>query len=87
MIHADAREFPIPEDSSVMFFYNPFRGELLTDVVRNIRNSWVQRPRRITFLVSNHSGFIGDTGAEDWLEHVRTWPAYPHLSCTVIRSR
>jgi len=86
VINADARDFPIPEDSSVMFFYNPFRGEVLQNVVRRIRASWETHRRPITFLVSNHAEFIADTGSEDWLKSVSKWTAYPSISCCVIRS-
>jgi len=86
LANTDAREFPIPEDASVMFFYNPFRGALLTEVVGHIRDSWMRNLRPITFLVANHADFIGDTGSEDWLNRVSSWSAYPHISCAVFRS-
>ena len=75
IINVDAREFLIPEDSSVMFFFNPFRGDLLTEVVRHIRDSWITHRRPITFLVSNHASFISSTGSEDWLKPLTTWQA------------
>ncbi len=87
IVNTDAREFAIPEDATVMFFFNPFRGELLTEVVRHIRDSWLAHPRPITFLVSNHASFIADTGSADWLVAASFWPAYPHISCGVIRTR
>jgi hypothetical protein len=86
VVHADAREFPIPEDSSVMFLYNPFRGALLTEVVGHMRDSWERNRRPMTFLVSNHTGFIEDTGSGDWLKPMASWSAYPHLSCAIFRS-
>lgn len=86
VVNADAREFPIPEDSSVMFLYNPFRGALLTEVVGHIRDSWMRNRRPITFLVSNHVDFIEDTGSADWLKPLSSWPAYPQISCAVFRS-
>jgi hypothetical protein len=86
VVNADARIFEIPDDSTVMFFYNPFRGELLTEVVRRIHDSWIKHPRAITFLVSNHANFIDDTGSSHWLREVAAWPAWPHLGCSVIRS-
>jgi len=87
IVNADAREFSIPKDATVMFFFNPFRGELLTEVVRHIHDSWLAHPRSITFLVSNHASFIADTGSQDWLVAGPFWPAYPHISCGVIRTR
>ena len=86
VINVDARIFEIPDDSTVMFFYNPFRGELLTEVVHRIYDSWTKHPRTITFLVSNHAKFIDDTGSSHWLREVETWQAYPNLGCRVIRS-
>jgi tRNA/tmRNA/rRNA uracil-C5-methylase (TrmA/RlmC/RlmD family) len=87
IVNMDAREFPVPADSTVMFFFNPFRGQLLTQVVKQIRDSWIDHPRSITFLVSNHADFIADTGSTDWLSPVSVWSTYPHISCSVIRTR
>lgn len=87
IVNVDAREFPVPRDSTVMFFYNPFRGGLLTDVVRNIRNSWAANPRRMIFLVANHADFIEDTDSGDWLRKTAAWSAHPDIGCTVFESR
>jgi hypothetical protein len=86
VLNVDAREFPIPDDASVMFFYNPFRGELLSEVVQRIHSSWLAHRRPLTFLVSNHAGFIEDTGSAGWLNSLSSWDAYPNTGCTVIRS-
>ncbi len=86
IVNADARAFSIPKDATVMFFFNPFRGELLTEVVRHIHDSWRAHRRPITFLVSNHASFIADTGSEGWLVASSFWPAYPHISCGVIHT-
>lgn len=87
IVNSDAREFPIPADSTVMFFFNPFRGAVLNEVVRHIRDSWLAHPRPITFLVSNHGDFIADTGSADWLVRESFWTcSYPPISCAVIRT-
>jgi hypothetical protein len=45
LIHSDAAEFRIPEDASVFFLFNPFKGALLENVVQNIRSSLLAAPR------------------------------------------
>jgi len=87
IVNGDARDFPVPYDASVMFFFNPFRGDLLTEVIEHIYDSWKKHPREITFLVSNHTDFIKDTGSSSWLEHIDGWTDYPHIGCSVIRTR
>ena len=85
-INVDARIFEIPDDSTVMFFYNPFRGELRPRWCIAYTIPRTKHPVTITFLVSNHAKFIDDTGSSHWLREVETWQAYPNLGCRVIRS-
>lgn len=46
MITDDARTYEIPNDVAVAFFFNPFRGQVLSDVLDRIRESVEKSPRR-----------------------------------------
>jgi SAM-dependent methyltransferase len=41
----DAREFAIPAEPAVFYFFNPFTEEVMSGVLENIRRSFVECPR------------------------------------------
>src|SRR4051794_31806317 len=53
VIVCDAARFAIPDDLSVTFFHDPFHGETLDIVLRNIIESLDRSPRRL-WLIYNH---------------------------------
>jgi SAM-dependent methyltransferase len=46
----DAVLFPIPDAPCVFYFYYPFRKEVMSKVLNNIRSSYLARPRRMFFI-------------------------------------
>jgi precorrin-6B methylase 2 len=48
LVCADARDFEVPDDITVVFFYNPFVGQTFRTVLDNIAASLLRRPRRLT---------------------------------------
>ena len=50
IVVCDAAGFPIPDDLSIAYFYDPFRGEILDAVLRNIIESIDRRPRRVRLI-------------------------------------
>jgi SAM-dependent methyltransferase len=44
---ADALQWPIPDDVSVVFLYSPFIGELFHDVMQRVFDSYDRAPRRL----------------------------------------
>jgi len=48
--NADARRFHIPAEVTVIYMWNPFSGEVLRQVLANIRQSMLEAPRIITIL-------------------------------------
>jgi len=49
---ADATEFALPAIPLVLFFFNPFRGPVLSAVVSNIRESAAVHPRDIVIIAA-----------------------------------
>ena len=43
----DAIDFSVPNDPLVIFFYSPFKGKVLEQVLSNISKSFVSNPRKI----------------------------------------
>lgn len=50
IVAADAREFELPGDVSVIFMFNPFTGQILEDVQEKIRQSLARAPRKTTII-------------------------------------
>lgn len=46
----DAVKFPLPEEDSVLYFFHPFREEVMSSVVDNIRQAYHRKPRRLVIL-------------------------------------
>jgi len=70
-VHCDALEFAIPDDVSVVFLNNPFRGETFAAVTRRLIASADRRPRAITLVYFNpvEESFLLSTGR---FRHLRT---------------
>ena len=52
-VGADASTMPIPDDVTVVFFYNAFRGELFDRMLANIGHSLNRAPRRLRLVYGN----------------------------------
>lgn len=48
IVNADAREYEVPSDVTVIFLFNPFAGEVLDKVAHNIEVSAQKAARRLT---------------------------------------
>ena len=50
IVTMDATEYRLPDDVSVVYLYNPFRGEVFADVVANVVASLDRRPRQMRVI-------------------------------------
>lgn len=50
IIQADATEYDVPDDVTIVFFANPFLGTVFEKVVGKIRESLARNPRELTVL-------------------------------------
>jgi hypothetical protein len=64
LVRSDALDFAIPDDVSVVFFNNPFRGPVFATVIRNLIASVDRNPRRVRVVYFNpvESDFLLGTG-------------------------
>ena len=58
IVHADAVDYPIPNDANVLFFFNPFSEEIMESVLNNIDESKAKTPREM-YLVYTSPTFEG----------------------------
>lgn len=70
IVCTDARHYEIPDDVTVVYFYNPFLGDVFAAVVRNLLASVDRRPRpvRIVYLNPEEHEALAATGR---IRHVR----------------
>ncbi len=82
LVTADAAAYPIPPDVTVVYFFNPFSGEILSQVCRNIRALLLAAPRRLTVVFAEPGHFEGVVAQCDWLVkrceflHHHRWVVY-----------
>jgi Methyltransferase domain len=50
VVTADAASYPIPDEMTVAYFFNPFRGDTFRRTIDHIVESIDRRPRRVTLL-------------------------------------
>lgn len=53
LVNADAESYNIPDDVTVVFMYNPFRGAIFAAVVENLLASYDRRPRPLRIVYAN----------------------------------
>ena len=71
-LHCDASEFELPGDDLVLYFFNPFKAEVLGKVVANIVASLEARPRNVIIIYL----FLEDPHALDSLHGFRLREAW-----------
>jgi SAM-dependent methyltransferase len=53
LICADVLDFDFPDDATVVFLYNPFRGEVFDEAIAAVLRSVARNPRRVRILYRN----------------------------------
>ena len=69
LITANAKEFVIPDEVTVIYFANPFCGEVLSDALNNIRASLRRQPRTLRLIckIPARSAFEEEITKHTWL--------------------
>jgi hypothetical protein len=87
VVHGDALDFEVPDDVTVVFFFNPFEGEPFDQLVATLAASVDRTPRRLRFVYANprsadvlteHPQFV-------LVDQIRSWRPDPEWarSCLV----
>lgn len=53
LVRADASQFTVPDDVSVVHLFNPFRGKIMAETQAHIRESLERVPRRLTLVYAH----------------------------------
>lgn len=73
LLHCDARRFRLPGSASVLYFYNPFHGDILRAVFADIERSLRQHPRRLRIVFNNPAHFRAIERDYGWLRRSREY--------------
>lgn len=63
-LNLDATSYQLPESALVLYFFDPFRGSVMQQVLDNIRRSYLESPRKIylMYLAPVHEDLVEATG-------------------------
>lgn len=85
-IQADAAQFTVPDDTSVVFWYRPFGEQTTTEVLAQLRLSLEKKPRELWLLAYNASLLIDLAVSQLSAEVVcRRNTIYPTIEWAVLR--
>lgn len=79
--HVDATAFSVAPDVNMIYFFNPFIGETLQKVVRNIYLSYKNNPRKLYIIFLKNDQFERILRDQDWLSKTYRTKFYPNYSC------
>lgn len=68
----DAGAFVVPDDVNLVYFYNPFRGNVLDEVIARLHESLQRAPRALFVAYFNHDHFDRQLGDAGWLRRRET---------------
>lgn len=54
----DAREYPVPNDATIIYFFMPFGADILSEVLNKIHQSVINSPRKLTILYVYPTGGV-----------------------------
>lgn len=87
LVVADATAYEVPRDVTVVYLYNPFRGETLRRVFEQIGRALAESPRAMHVVFKNPVYFEQDLGGTDWLEKTDEFRCLTGHRCAIYRTR
>lgn len=75
----DATQYVVPRDVNLIYFFNPFVGQILQTVVGNISDSYQQSPREMYIVFFNNDHFENVIKDQQWLTKIEQW-SFHHYS-------
>ena len=87
LVVADATQYAVPPEVSVVYFFSPFRGAVLAKVFENLRASLERAPRRLTIIFVKPDHLRRDVpGLSEWLVERRQFECYHGLECVIFET-
>lgn len=86
LVLEDAVHYKVPPDATVIYFYSPFSGEVLTGTLDNIRTSLIQSPRELTIIFKNPVHLDKMKNHSDWFTERRRFRCYLGHDCVIYEA-
>lgn len=67
LVTTAAEDYNVPDDVSIVYLYNPFKGEAMNRVCENLRRSLLAAPRRLTIVVATPPHFERAVAGQSWV--------------------
>jgi SAM-dependent methyltransferase len=74
VVTTDARFYTVPDDVTHIFLYNSFSGEVLVDVLKQIKSSLLRKKRKLTIMYVLPAKNDNKLDKEKWLNKVQSLP-------------
>jgi len=87
ILRMNAAQFEVPPDANVIYFYNPFSGRPLEQVVANIHASFTRNPRRLHIVYVFDDHFEPIVRGQPWIALTRRLRFHPNLECGIYETR
>ena len=87
VLRMNATQFDVPLDANVIYFFNPFSGRVLEQVVANIHVSFTRNPRRLHIVYVFDDHFEPIVRGQSWLALTRRLRFHPNLECGIYETR
>ena len=75
IVTSDILDYEIPDDATVVFFYNPFQGQVFESAIQKLLESVDRRPRqvRLIYVHPMELEYLKSTGRFRLVRRVRGW--------------
>lgn len=85
----DAAAYSVPNDVTIVYFFNPFSGATLRSVLQNLRQSLRAAPRDLWVICNlpDESKFELEVHLHPWLELQKTITMQGHPRCLIFRAK
>ena len=85
LIETNATEYVVPDDVSIIHFYNPFFGNTLKRVLDRIKDSVIRQPRNLQLIFFNHDHFDRIVDKLDWVQKTFSCSVYPETTAALYQ--
>jgi SAM-dependent methyltransferase len=87
IVTADATQYALPTDVTVVHFYNPFEGEVLAQSLQRIHESLRAAPRKLTIIYQNPIHFERIAHQFPWMVKRLEYNYYYDYKCIIFDCR
>ena len=81
LLIVNALEFAVPPTANVFYFFNPFDGPTMVEMVERLRVSFAAHPRKGFVIAFNHKAFDEAATGAGWVRKVYEGEFYPQFGC------